>query len=299
MKSPQLCLGTAQWGMDYGWANESGRPSVSEVESMLNLAWAKGVRHLDTAQCYGEAENLLGVLGAAKAGFSINTKLGKLELGAREVDIRRMLDVSLKALQTERLGSLMVHDVRHLLDPAGEHIWDVFRALLKEGCVQKIGVSIYHLAELDQIIELEELGIVQLPLNVYDQRFLHSGWLKELKQRNVKIQVRSVFLQGILSMRSDQLPIHLHGIKAHQTNFIGCLKTAGMTPIEGALQFCLSQPEVDQVVVGCESFAQLQEILTAVGRLEQQASTINWHHFSLKDGNIINPTLWPPRPTVV
>ena len=92
----KLSLGTAQWGMDYGWANRSGRPGISELETMLEMALAAGVRHLDTAQCYGNAEEILGALGVAKAGFKINsTKSLTKEKLPREIKIKVAYDVEI------------------------------------------------------------------------------------------------------------------------------------------------------------------------------------------------------------
>ena len=56
---PKFCLGTAQFGMDYGIANVSGKPTKQEVFRILELAWEKGVRRFDTAPDYG-SEDALG-----------------------------------------------------------------------------------------------------------------------------------------------------------------------------------------------------------------------------------------------
>ena len=55
----KMVLGTAQFGMDYGIANLSGKPTKEVIFSILDLAWEKGVRRFDTAPGYG-SETLLG-----------------------------------------------------------------------------------------------------------------------------------------------------------------------------------------------------------------------------------------------
>ena len=292
----QLSLGTVQWGKEYGWTNQSGRPSFGALEEMLSIARSKGVEYLDTAQAYGDAEKILGKLGAAQAGFKINTKLNQLSQYS-DSTVREKFASSLHDLGVDRIESLMVHTVSELLGPNRAIVWDSFLSLLTEGMVNSIGVSIYHPSEIEHIIELEKLNIIQLPLNVYDQRFLNSGWLKELKQRNVKIQVRSVFLQGIITMKPEKLPAHLQGIRASHGHLFNCLKDADLSPVEGALQFCLSQPDVDQVIVGCESIVQLQQIL-AVFDKPKDTNTIDWAQFSQTDLNIVNPSSWPPKPSL-
>ena len=54
--SPSLCLGTAQFGLAYGITNKAGQVSEATVKSLLAQAYQAGVRWLDTAQVYGNAE---------------------------------------------------------------------------------------------------------------------------------------------------------------------------------------------------------------------------------------------------
>ena len=60
----KMVLGTAQFGMDYGITNLSGKPTKKEVFNILSLAWKRGIRRFDTAPSYG-SENLLGEFIAA------------------------------------------------------------------------------------------------------------------------------------------------------------------------------------------------------------------------------------------
>jgi len=55
----KMVLGTAQFGMDYGIANVSGKPTKKEIFKILLFAWEKGIRNFDTAPGYG-SEKVLG-----------------------------------------------------------------------------------------------------------------------------------------------------------------------------------------------------------------------------------------------
>ena len=57
--SEKIVLGTVQFGMDYGIANVSGKPTKSEVFKILEIAWQHGIRSYDTAPSY-DSEDLLG-----------------------------------------------------------------------------------------------------------------------------------------------------------------------------------------------------------------------------------------------
>ena len=54
-----MVLGTAQFGMDYGIANVSGKPTKKEVFNILSHAWEKGIWKFDTAPGYS-SESLVG-----------------------------------------------------------------------------------------------------------------------------------------------------------------------------------------------------------------------------------------------
>lgn len=51
----KLALGTVQFGLPYGVANQQGQVTETEVNSILDLASANGINTLDTAIAYGES----------------------------------------------------------------------------------------------------------------------------------------------------------------------------------------------------------------------------------------------------
>ena len=69
----RLAIGTVQFGLPYGIANQAGQVSRPEARKMLQLAAAKGVDTLDTAIAYGESETCLGEVGCQD--FKLVTKL--------------------------------------------------------------------------------------------------------------------------------------------------------------------------------------------------------------------------------
>lgn len=59
----KLALGTAQFGLNYGIANKTGRVPPNEVRKILAEAARRGMDVLDTAIAYGESESMLGEIG--------------------------------------------------------------------------------------------------------------------------------------------------------------------------------------------------------------------------------------------
>ena len=56
----RLVLGTVQFGIKYGVANQTGKPQIHEVMDILQQAIEGGVNCLDTAPSYGESEEVIG-----------------------------------------------------------------------------------------------------------------------------------------------------------------------------------------------------------------------------------------------
>ena len=73
----------------------------------------------------------------------------------------------------------------------------------ENGLIEKFGYSVYYPEDLDKFFEKFPPDIVQLPANIFDQRFNRSGWLKKLEDQGVEIHIRSVFLQGLLLQASQ------------------------------------------------------------------------------------------------
>ena len=72
--SPQICLGTAQFGLDYGITNNAGRVSNSNVLNLLAFAHQANVKYLDTARL-GDAEAVVGSNLPLNHTFDLISKL--------------------------------------------------------------------------------------------------------------------------------------------------------------------------------------------------------------------------------
>lgn len=295
----RLGLGTVQWGTDYGIANHTGMANGDTVAGILRFAMAAGVNTLDTAAAYGTAEDVLGTQGAPGLGFEIITKtiqLGGLEacaaMAAQRVRERFLL--SLEKLGAPSVYGLLVHHAADLLAPGGELVWEVLSDLRRDGLVRKIGCSLYHPAELMQLLQRHDLDLVQIPFNVYDQRFLRSGALEAAKARNVEIHARSAFLQGLLLMPEAGLPAHFDGIRAHHGRFHQECRAVGISPLQAALGFVIRCPWVDKAIVGCESIEQCQEILAAAAPGPSgMGGGDAFSRLALEDEAYTNPGRWP------
>ncbi len=290
----KIGLGTVQWGMPYGIANAEGQPASEEVGNMLRTARQSGICLVDTAAAYGSAEVRLGEWDAASQGFQIVTKTAPLKSTAiSDDDLDRIaftFKQSLQRLKCRQVYGLMVHHAEDLLVPGGERLWQKLLALKSQGLTLKIGVSVYTPDQLSRILDRFAIDVVQLPFNIYDQRFLLTGLMDQLRARGIEIHARSAFLQGLLLIPPEGLPDYFNPIRQHHRRLFDALGVQGLSPLEGSLAFCLAEPRIDRVVLGFESIHQLEQVLGIAGRICEDIGHTD--SFALNDEAIINPSLW-------
>lgn len=289
----RLGLGTVQFGLDYGISNSTGQVAAGDVETIVTDAATAGICVLDTAAAYGESESVLGASRAAGFGFRIITKTRPQRgnrVGVNELeDVRLGFENSLKQLGVESVGGLLVHDARDLLVPGGEGLYDQLCEWRQSGKVEKIGVSIYDRAEAESLFERYDFDLIQLPLNLFDQRLLQDGTISALNRQDVEIHVRSVFLQGVLLMAEGSLPPSFKGLDEHHRQYWHALRAAGIPPLAAALGFVNALPEVDVLLVGVNSRQHLAECLAAY---DEQVQLENASAYAVSDNFLIDPRLW-------
>ena len=62
MPSSRIGLGSVQFGLDYGVANDAGKVLLNEAQQIILLAKEESIDVLDTAIAYGTSEKVLGKL---------------------------------------------------------------------------------------------------------------------------------------------------------------------------------------------------------------------------------------------
>ena len=239
----KMVLGTVQFGMDYGIANISGKPSKKEVFKILDLAWEKGVRSFDTAPGYG-SELLLGEFISAnglKNEVKVLTKIPSLtDRPDYEDATKNSIEASL-----DKLGCPI--DVLFFHNPADSQLLlknpTLFENLLHEFPVSTLGVSVYEPQEVDDLLEYTFDLAFQFPFNVLDRRF------ERVNMPHGKRYARSVYLQGLLAS-PNALRVHaptelLNLQKKYHEN----LDSHDIDPVAFAISFVAHNNVVDNFLI--------------------------------------------------
>ena len=287
-----LGLGTVQFGLDYGVTNARGQPAADEVKRIVDLALSHGISTFDTAPAY-RSESVLGNALADRAGgVRLVTKTAPtpgrtIDVGAVETVVAAF-EGSLADLGVPAVAGLLVHHGRELTRPGGRRLADAIRDLRRRELVERIGFSVYDPEELEAAVAVLQPEIVQLPLNLVDQRFLDSGAIGRLAQGGVEVHVRSAFLQGILLERGPDLPVGLAGLMPIVDELERIAAEAGVSRLVAPLRFCLTTPGVSTVLVGVNSTRELEGVLDAATR----GIHIDPSEFACDDSALIDPRRW-------
>ena len=274
----ELVLGTAQWGNPYGVTNAVGRLADVELADIVSVARDAGVRSVDTARGYGDAEERLRPFASQ---FDVTTKI------SGGSDVAAQVDASLKALGLSSVGGVLLHDWDQL-DCKGQGMSVLgFSSLLDSGKVSRVGVSVYDAAGLESAAATFDaagvpLGEIQVPANVLDRRLDSSSVLMELATSGSRIVVRSAFLQGVLLASGGGLADHPDVMRFRESVGDGNL-------LEVCLAHVRALPWATHVVVGVTSAEELREIVSAWNACSPALAPMEWGSDDLE---LIDPRRW-------
>ena len=138
----KLALGTAQFGLPYGIANQSGQVSREEVKEILTIARLNYIDTLDTAITYGESEACLGEVGLD--GFKVITKLPAFPENIQNINswVNNQMQASLKRLNTSSLYATLLHRPEQLLTSKGDALWRSLEKLKEDGFIDNTTISL-------------------------------------------------------------------------------------------------------------------------------------------------------------
>ncbi|MBS0472184.1 MAG: aldo/keto reductase [Proteobacteria bacterium] len=283
----RLGIGTVQFGQAYGISNARGQVPQDDVRAILSRAAEAGLRTLDTAAAYGEAETVLGALNEAARPFRIVTKTISLKHGLDAVLERARR--SAETLRRKPVDLLLVHGAGDLAMPDGPALWKALLALRDEGLFGGIGISAYVADDPAALARKYRPAAMQVPLSLLDQRLVRSGALADMKAQGVEIHARSLFLQGLLFLPEDKLPPKLTRAAPHLRALKERIAAAGSTPLAAALAYAFAQPEIDVAVVGVTTAPEFEEILSAA---RHPAPALDWPACAFDDEVVLTPSLW-------
>lgn len=264
----KLCLGTVQFGIDYGLRGRS-KPSLENSIAMLDYAVRNGVDAIDTSALYGEAESVVGEFlrhsPVSRDDLAVVSKFGVAGfdgLSSNELE-HRLLDAageSLARLGLNRLDAYICHV------PSAVHDDRVVRALgelRRSGLADHVGFSVYETEEAETAINSGVVDFLQIPLSILDQRMVTRGILELASCRGVQLHSRSAYVQGLALMEPTAVPEHLAEIRPAIECLAELCRSANVSRQVLALAFVRSFKQISHLVFGVHDMDQLVDTMTS------------------------------------
>ena len=285
----KLAIGTVQFGVPYGIANQDGQVHQDEAFAILDLAWKSGIDTLDTAKAYGTSEKVIGnyLRRHPEKTWNVITKLidGEKNVADQLQDSYQELNIL--------PNILMAHSAKLFVN---SEFQNEFAEASEKKIISKAGVSTYNEAEINSVLGADfKPEVIQLPLNILDSRLYRNNILTKLKEKGIEIHVRSAFLQGLFYLSDANLKGYFEDALPYIIRLRSIAANAGLSLSELSLLWLFSLEEVSKVVIGLDNVEQLNAHLATLKKqvdpsVFEEALSVHY-----ENENVLNPSLWPTK----
>lgn len=260
----KMSLGTVQFGLHYGIANDVGKPCEEQSHDMIKTALDLGITSIDTARAYGDSEDIIGRY-FKKSGRELpftSTKVAiepDVDPAIFEKHIIESVELSLEKLGVNKVNNIMLHDSEWMADH-GDRLAKYFGDLVKRGYCDMVGISMYSGEDIDKMLEYDVFTSTQIPLSIFDQRLINSGHIQKLCDRNFTVFIRSVFLQGLFFLDPAKItdPILVEHALPRILKLHELCEKEGLTIAEMAITFLRDMPGITSLVLGADNPDQIR-----------------------------------------
>jgi aryl-alcohol dehydrogenase-like predicted oxidoreductase len=284
----KLILGTVQMGLAYGINNTMGKVSLEESHAILGYAFDHGIKILDSAEAYGNAHEVIGAFHKKypKKVFEVITKLPN----QLDADINDRVNTYLADLRVNKLHALLFHSFSSYMENM-----DNFKVLIDlkaSGKIKHIGVSVYTNEEIEAVLLNNDVDIIQLPFNLFDNSNLRGDILEKAKAKGKIIHTRSALLQGLFFKNINAENTTVQSLKRELTQLATISKASKVPIAQLALNYCLQQTTIDNVLIGVDSIQQLTDNIEALNHTIDVETILEINSIKVEDINLLNPSRW-------
>ena len=276
----KFILGAAQFNSKYGVTNFNRKNMKrSETNKILNyLSTKSSINELDSATNYKKDQKNLDLL---KKNIYLNTKI----LTTERISYSKLKIFFDQANTNQKItiNTVFIHDGDNVLTRKGIELLNKLKKLKKNKKIMKVGLSIHKYENLLSIINKVSFDVIQLPYNFVDRRA--EVYFSKLKDKNIEIQVRSIFLQGsLLTKVSTNKKLSVIFEKFNQLS-----QNKHINRLRYILSFILRSRYIDKVIIGIRDLKELKQI-NNINFFYNSVNALN--KLKSSDQKIINPLEW-------
>ena len=284
----ELILGSAQFADSYGISNNKSFISKKDLKKIFSISKKK--KFIDTAYTYkGSLETIKQY--NYKYKFKINLKI---DIGSNKDYQKKFferINYCFYTLDVKKIYCIMIHDTKNFIKLSKNEknkILNKLRYLKKIGKIKKIGFSIYDKEEIIFLKRVQNINIVQIPLNIFDQSLLYNKDLLLLKNRDIEIHARSIFLQGLVFVKFSKI----EKIVGKKINKIKLFYKKFPT-IEERLYHCINFIKnceiLDKTIIGFTDYKEFKKLNDIFNK---KKIITDYKPYAIMDKKILRPYLW-------
>ena len=252
----------------------TGLPTPAESKAIFEAAWERGVRHVDTAQSYGNgrSEVVVGQILEGRHDVFLATKIHYKPSVEETVEAVR---ASLVNLRREQVDLVYLHWPRKALDV--RPVMEGLEKARRLGLIRYVGASNFTVKDLVASAEVASVDAFQIGYSLL-WRYPERDVLPWCLEHGIAFVTYSALAQGLLAGKIKDLSRFVPGDPRPDTVFydegvfpkvleaVGRMEAAasreGLSLARAALAWVLGQAGVTSSLLGAKSPAQLDEILS-------------------------------------
>lgn len=267
-------LGFGTWPL----AGKMGSVDRSKAVALVRHAVDSGITFIDTAEAYGDTEEILGE--ALAGGYRERCFLAdKVSFDFTAAGVRNAAERSLLHLKTDVIDLYQLHRYEESV-PLDQTLGAV-QELQDSGAVRHLGVSNFSAGQLADATEVAAIVSDQINYNALN-RAPEQALLPAAFNANISVLVHSSLAKGLLS--GKYRPGHRFDPEDERAHFPGYSGEAlarylavvdeltgiagdfSLTAVQAALLWLLARPEVTNVLIGPKTEEQVDEAVAALDR---------------------------------
>ena len=291
----EFCIGTAQFGMQYGIANKTGKPSKKDIKKIIKYSIDSGICYFDTAQSYGDSEIALGKTFKDfddSINLNVVTKLSP-NLNFSDLDsVINSVNQSIKNLNTNILYGFLAHRFESITNKSFDNSMQVLK---DKKLIKYSGVSVYNPKEALYALDSDSIDIIQIPFNIFDKRWLELDFFNKAYKLQKKIFLRSIFLQGLTLLSCKDLEKKNMKWAIKFLEEFNTLVSKTPYTIKELTFMAIKHLPVDVcVIMGVDKLTQLKENISIWKsvKLDDKYVKLWWKNLPFFPEKILNPSLW-------
>ena len=133
------------------------------------------------------------------------------------------------------------------------HLWHQAKLLQDKNLISKMSFTVYKPDELKYILQYYKPDICTLPYNIFDKRFLNTGWLDNLYNLGIETHIRSAFLQGLLLSNIKDIPNFFQKYSDVFSRYEQWLISNNISKLEACLNLYYKDERVSKLILGVNS----------------------------------------------